>query len=383
MKPQANSAGRRSVFFRTILPVLGLSLLACQHKETDFKPRQGDGPVFHASIEQVDAPDNRVYADENHRLRWHAGDMVSIFNKNSYNQKYQFDGETGDYSGTFTRIGSEVFGDALPAVFAVYPYAQSTSISKDCEIQLTLPMEQALCPGGFGPGANAMVSVTDDDNLLFKTIGGFLAVKLYGENTKVSSIAIRGNRDEKLSGKAYVSVSPDGYPSVEMDMEASIEVILNSREPVTLGASKENYTEVWFVLPPTTFEEGFSIIVTGPDGSSFTKATHKSVCITRNHLTRMSPFVVELPFWEEGMVPPDNEIWYRTSNDEPIRFFSESSIDQEIISESYSGGKGIISFSGPLKIVKNQAFLNVLNRGCLSQIWLPDSIETIEDFSIS
>ena len=117
MKPQANSAGRRSVFFRTILPVLGLSLLACQHKETDFKPRQGDGPVFHASIEQVDAPDNRVYADENHRLRWHAGDMVSIFNKNSYNQKYQFDGETGDYSGTFTRIGSEVFGVAFDGGF--------------------------------------------------------------------------------------------------------------------------------------------------------------------------------------------------------------------------------------------------------------------------
>ena len=374
---------REPILHKGILAVLGLSILACQPKEICFDPLLDGGPVFYASMEQVDTPDDRVYADVNLRLRWHAEDLVSIFNKNTYNQQYRFDGETGDDSGTFTRTGSEVPGDALPSVYAVYPYAQSTSISKDCEIQLTLPMEQALCPGGFGPGANAMVSVTEDDNLLFKSIGGFLAVKLYGDNTKVSSLAIRGNRDEKLSGNAYVSVSPDGYPSVEMDMEASIEVCLNSWEPITLGTSEENYTEVWFVLPPITFEEGFSITVTGPDGSVFTKTTHKSVSITRNHLTRMSPFEVELPFWEEGTVPPDNEIWYKTSNDEPIRVVSESFADQGIISESYSGGKGILTFSGPLKIVKSWAFSNVLNRKDLSQIWLPDSIETIEDYSFS
>ncbi len=285
---------KQHILSQGILAVVGLSLIACQNKEIDFSTPQRDGPVFYASMEQVAEPDTRVYADENLMVLWHADDRVGIFNKYTYNQQYRFDGETGANSGTFSKVPSETFvtGNAVPAIYAVYPYAESTTITNDCKIQLTLPAEQAYSTLNFGPGANTMVSATEDNNLLFKNLGGYLAVKLYGDNVTVSKVTLRGNKSEKLAGHATVTAPLDGDPTVVMAEDATEEITVNCAEPVTIGTSAENYTEFWFVLPPTTFEEGFTITVTDQYGGIFVKSTSKPVEINRNHLSRMSPIEV-------------------------------------------------------------------------------------------
>ena len=99
---------KKHFLVKGFLAILGLTLLACQNKEIDFIPLEEDVPVFYASMEQVAVPDSRVYADESLRLLWHADDRVSIFNKYTYNQQYRFDGETGDNSGSFTKVPSEI-----------------------------------------------------------------------------------------------------------------------------------------------------------------------------------------------------------------------------------------------------------------------------------
>ena len=79
--------------------------------------------------------------------------------------------------------------------------------------------------------------------------------------------------------------------------------------------------------------------------------------------------------WRDGIVPPDDEIWYSTSNNEPVFGVSNNSFDQNIISNTYINGKGIIKLAGTVKVLKHNAFDNSFT---LTNIFLPDSIEQIE-----
>ena len=268
---------------------------SCARQEADVPVSPGR-ELFYASLEQPVDAETRVYADENLMVLWHADDRVSIFDRYTYNQEYRFTGETGDNARTFQKVQTDDFvtGNELPNVYAVYPYQVSTRISNAQVLTLTLPSEQMYAVRSFGPGSKTMVSATEDNYLLFKNVGGYLVLKLYGEGVYVTSLTLKGNADEPLAGKAVVTAPLDGVPSVEMQAGASREITLTCPEPVALGATSEDYTEFWFVLPPTSFAEGLTVTVTGGKGDRFTKSTEKSITITRSEISRMAPLKVSL-----------------------------------------------------------------------------------------
>jgi hypothetical protein len=273
--------------------LVGLSL-ACTRAETDLPMTGRD--LFHASMEQPTEAGTKVYADEDLMLLWHADDRVSIFDKYTFNQEYRFTGETGDNAGSFEKVpnGGFIVGNEIPGVYAVYPYLSSTSLSNQGVLTVVLPSEQTYAVRSFGRGSNTMVSSTDDNDLLFKNLGGYLVLKLYGEGS-VSSITLKGNGRELLAGKAEVTAPVGGNPTLAfLPGEAFQEVTLTCPEPVTLSASADDYTEFWFVLPPVVFQGGFSVTVTGPAGDSVEKSTGKAISIERNNLIRMAPFEVTL-----------------------------------------------------------------------------------------
>jgi hypothetical protein len=269
-------------------------LAACSTKEIDIQTPVQDDVVFYASFEQPAEDETRVYANEDLLLRWTSDDRVSIFNKLTYNQEYKFTGQTGANAGGFKKVDNDEFvtGNAISHVFSVYPYQESTAISEGEEISLTLPAEQHYAENTFGLGANTMVSVSDDNVLMYKNVGGYLMLKLYGEGVSVSSITLKGNNGEKLAGNATVTMPADGLPSVSMASDASTEITLTCETPVQLGASAAESTQFWFVVPPVTFSKGFTITVNDSYGGTFKKSTTKSVAIERNILTRMSPIEV-------------------------------------------------------------------------------------------
>jgi hypothetical protein len=139
-------------------------------------------------------------------LRWNAGDQITIFDSNTLNQQYQFDGETGDNGGTFSKVSNSFgTGNDLNCHYAVYPYNKDIKITETGVITATLPAEQSYAENSFGLGANTMVAVTkdvDDTFLKFRNVGGYLKLQLYGENVTVKSITLTGNNNEKLAGKA-------------------------------------------------------------------------------------------------------------------------------------------------------------------------------------
>ena len=296
----------------TLLPVLALAF-ACQYEqeapETAVVPEAEEKTptVFYATMESQD-DDSRVHADANLHVLWDANDEVSIFRKNTDNDEYRFTGETDDNAGSFEAVGTAgtPTGTALPYHYAVYPYAQGTSIDADGVITLTLPAEQTYRENSFGLGAGAMVAVSEDNVLTFKNVGSFLVIRLYGSGISVSGITLRSNGTEKLSGRATVQMPLGGEPAVAMAEEGtSTEVSLVCAEPVALGADAENATAFWFVLPPTTFAEGFTITVTDSEGNTYEKSTTRRLVLDRNKQNRMKAFeLVQRGF---GLYPASGE----------------------------------------------------------------------------
>lgn len=282
---------RRTIVFTLMIVLLG----ACSTKEIDIQAPHQDDIIYYASFEQPAENGTRVYANEELHLRWTADDRVSIFGKNTYNQQYKFLGETGDNSGGFSKVeGAEyVTGNPISHTISVYPYQASTKITEDEVLTVILPAEQHYAENTFGPEANTMVSVSEDNVLMYKNVGGYLRISLYGEGVSVSSITLKGNNGEKLAGKASVTMPLDGVPSVTLADNAKTEIILSCDTPVQLGSTEEESTHFWFVVPPVLFEKGFTVSILEDKAGIFEKETSNSIIINRNNLSKMSAIMVD------------------------------------------------------------------------------------------
>ena len=247
-----------------------------------------DDAVFWATLETTSEVQTKVYADEKLRVLWDADDRVSIFNRYTFNREYRFLGETGDNAGTFRMVPNDDFvtGNTLDLVYSVYPYAETTTIDNDGVLSLILPARQHYRENSFGRGDNTMVSCTTDNQLLYKNLCGYLALRLYGEGVSVASISIRGNNGEPLAGECRVVAVPDGAPSLTWGASVSDEIHVDADEPVVLGQTP---TLFWVVVPPVTFTGGIKLTVTDPQGNIFEKTTSGALSISRNTRTNMAP----------------------------------------------------------------------------------------------
>ena len=157
-------------------------------------------------------------------------------------------------------------------------------------------------------------SVTEDNRLQFRNGCGYLVLKLYGHLFGVSSITLRGNAGEPLAGKALVAMEPKGVPSVKMTEDAQSEVTLVCKDPVVLGDTPEEAVAFWFALPPTTFDEGFTIEVKGSKGEVVKRSTSKPVKVSRNLRVSMAPMSVEdTTSWGFVTIDPPGHIGYHVT----------------------------------------------------------------------
>lgn len=272
--------------------------------EDEVTERSGKGKankektVFYATTETPASPETKIYADEDLRVLWNESDYISIFNYANVNDKYMFDGEDGDNSGgfSFEEEGPEPSVPVdLDHIYAVYPYsARTQAFGGDSQetLSVDLPAEQLYREHSFGVGANTMVAVTDGNFLGFKNVCGYLKFRFYGDNVTVKSVTLEGNNGEKIAGSAVITPSVSSIPTVAMDQTATGSITINCTEPVTLGPSSTNYTEFIFVVPPTTFENGFKVTVTDNMDAVFEKSSTRSLTITRNKIESMGAMKV-------------------------------------------------------------------------------------------
>lgn len=308
--------------------------VSCSVTEIDVQNRLDDtDKVFFATTEdQPEDSSTRTFTNESLRIFWHYDDRITVFNDIPAGREYAFHGDEGATSGQFDKVPSDSFVGSDQhlggMIYAVYPHRNGTSISDDGIISYTLPSFQPFqAAKSFGEGASPMVAKTtsDDDRLFFKNVGGFLSFKLYGSDVSISSVILKSKNHEPLSGACSIDMS-SGLPEVTMAQDAKDEVRIFCEDPVELASAEGEYTEFMFVLPPLTFEnEGFTLIVTTPDGGYYTKEFPIALEIERSKIKRFAPLQI---------VPtaPSGDLGFKIG---PI---AESSVEKTYLS-SERGGK--------------------------------------------
>ncbi len=370
---------KKSHVARALICSLFLFFVSCSVHELDTKNTFPSGDeVFYASLESYSEPETKVYVDENVKILWDEDDRITIFNKYTYNQEYRFAGETGDNAGAFKKVPNDDFvtGNSIDHIYAIYPFIETTKISNKEVMTITLPSEQSYRENSFGPGANVMTSATEDNNLLFKNVGGYLVLKFYGEGVSVSSIKLEGNNGELLSGKATVTHAVEGVPSVTMATDAGTSITLNCPTPVELGTTKEDATLFWLVVPPTKFTGGFTLTVMDANGGEFVKKTTANLTIARNGVLRISPIEVK------PVVPldPNKVIYYTSSDNSVITPNAANAFGATIVSNDYVDQKGVMIFDADVTTIGDHAFENCET---LTGITIPKTVTIIGDYAFS
>lgn len=278
----------------SLILLLTILVSGCNQEEI-LKNESANGKTFTALFEQNES---RTYVEEGNLLRWTKGDLISLFNSNTLNQQYKFDGETGANSGTFSKVESPFgTGNELNCHYAVYPYASEITISEGGVLTAILPAEQSYAANSFGLGANTMVAVTegtDDTFLKFQNVGGYLKLQLYGDDITVKSITLTGNNNEKLAGVATINPVYGQDPTISMDANAIENITLDCGEGVKIGSTAETATAFWIVVPPTKFANGFEVTITDVDNNKITKSTSNDISIARNVIKPMEAIEVKV-----------------------------------------------------------------------------------------
>lgn len=276
--------------------VLSAMVVSCSTQE----PTDTTSPKQHRYFGILEEDSStRMYADDQLRTLWNAGDCISIFEKSTFNNKYQLDDdvEDGDTAGGFHYVSGPTFGTENPIDHhvAVYPYRSTTKMSNDEELTILLPAEQTYRPDMYGRDANTMVAFTQENDhgqvrFYFKNLCGFRKVLLYGEGIVVSSVTFSAIFDETLAGKATVTVPEvDGIPEITGFSNDQSSVKLVCPEPVVLGSTKQDAVAFWFVLPPVTLSSGYTLTVTDVNGNEYMVSNPNESTINRREVVKVGP----------------------------------------------------------------------------------------------
>lgn len=336
---------------------------------------------FYAEIEEAASESNsRTFLDEKIRLRWTADDRITIFKKTSYNRQFKFMGITGANAGGFAQVSTDDefwYGATLPYNYAAYPHSNATSFHEDGYFVLTMPAEQTYTENSVGLGANTMVAMSEDGQLMFKNVGSFLRVRLWGDNQQVQSVTLTSKGKEVLAGPAKITPSLTEGPLCEMTGSTK-SITLNCTTPVTVSNSEDTPTDFWIVLPPTTFADGFTVSVQNQYGNTQTFDIDQAFKFEQNTYYNLKREVTM------GLIP-DNQIWYTVTetrlNNVDVSDLGEESFGASVISHTYDDTtkKGVITFDGPVTKIGERAFQNAR----FATLILPQTVTTIEAWAIN
>lgn len=330
--------------------VVATMFAACSKDATNDAGLDLSKDKLYVSISNED--ESRVQLDEECQTVWTESDLVAVFNKTTDNRCYKFTGQTGDKTGELVYVEGGATGSAIDKVIALYPY-DSAAVIADGLIQTTIPATQKYVANSFGEGGNIMVAQSDNENLSFKHVFGWIKLQLSG-NYAVKSITLAGLNNESLAGSITIDPATQSIGNGE-----AATLTLDCGEGVQLT---DTPTAFYIAVIPQTFENGVDITINLVGGGSYSKSIAHSFTVTRNHIVPV-----------KNLEKRFKTITYTTSDDNAITI-DEAKFDAPIISNTCIGGKGVILFDGKPTAIGEHAFYEC---STLTSISIPDSITEI------
>ena len=313
---------------------------------------------FWATFEGADESDTRTYLDDQARMRWTADDRLTIFKKTTYNREFAFTGKTGANAGGFKQVSVDDdfwFGYDVDYNYAIYPHSAANEFDEtNCFFTTTMPAEQTYVENSFGLGANTMVAVSESGQLIFKNVGSYLRVMLWGENQTVKKITLNSIAGEALAGEAKIFATLADAPTCTMIDDIS-SITLTCETPVEINATEEEPVAFWIVVPPVVLSEGYTVTVENAEGETQTYEVNKEKTFKRNVYNTLRRELT-IGVVEEPTVPANNEIWYTSTTGEVVTPHKTDVFGANIVSNTYENGKGVITFDGEVTSIGDYAF---------------------------
>ncbi|MBQ8008079.1 MAG: hypothetical protein IJ256_00925 [Bacteroidaceae bacterium] len=158
--------------------------------------------------------------------------------------------------------GDEVSGNKF---YAVYTAGWNCSLDEQSSNRLNITMNGVSHKDYGYPHHAPMVAVSADNNFVFKQVTGMIHVEI-GNVAKITKVTFRSNNGEYVAGDGYIDLS-ESSPVFHFYDDANHQKYTGISVSFVKNNQEFETKDIYFYVPPQTFENGFTIDIQGVDSS--------------------------------------------------------------------------------------------------------------------
>lgn len=331
-------------FISALLGVVCLT--ACSvHEMDDDKPlakapKAGDVLTFNARIEGEN-PKTRttaVASGNSFQHWWSPGDAINVFYgvSEGYGAEFGTDLEQASQTATFTGLlgafsGVTEGGDALAQneFWATYPFSENNSCDGS-SVTVTMPAQQSAPAGSWDPASDLYVAKSKGLDLFFYLVGTSIRFSVTTADVAKVEFKSSGPDPKPLAGTVRVAFDENHEPYVTEVVEGTSSNVISVTPKDGIHFDPD---EVYFFnFLPGTLDHGFSVTYYNDDGVPKSRGSSNSKEFKRKEYQDMLGADDGLPF-----DLPGNEIRYKTTDNQPLTWPSDSEFHTYVSTEGDDG----------------------------------------------
>ncbi len=227
------------------------------------------------------------------KVFWSPGEDIHIFQGSRQGKFTSQNSEisaTASFSGTFNSNT-----DSGTDYWAIYPW-DNDNMFIDWGVYLPIRSTQNAKAGSFEDGVFPSIAKSSSNQLTFYNVCGGIKFRVF--NSGIKKIILKGNNNEVIAGSALVSFTA-GRPSINsfgssFSNKESKKIIVSAPNAGTFTPG----TYYYFVVPPVTFTNGFTLTFCNSENLEASFSTNNSITISRSKFGVLNDLDKDLVFAE-------------------------------------------------------------------------------------
>lgn len=255
---------KKTIFYLS-LAVMAMSCM----KENNPVENAPEVELFPMAFETTVEATKTTLAEDGKTVLWKQGDQVAVFDGTDTKKTF-----TAKSAGASVTLEGEAA--AADEYYATYPsYGSMTSAGV---FSASVSATQNAVVGSMANKCAVLVSKAEDDIFNFKNVSALVKFNLAVEGVK--SLTLMGNNNEPIAGR-FTCEWNNGDPQITAVTapQATVSLRNSNGNDLALG-------DYYFTIIPTSFEEGFSVILGMNDGTQKIVTRSASLTLAKNQIFR-------------------------------------------------------------------------------------------------